>query len=138
MTPSLQILMSQIRSYRDLLVWQKSVELAVDLYAATRSFPAAERFGLTGQIQRAGVSIPSNVAEGHAREGPGHFLNHLSHARGSLAELDTQLIIANRIGLLSAPTYRAFAVRTDEVGRMLQGLTAAVLVRKQSLARSGR
>ncbi len=118
--------MSVIRSYRDLIVWQKSVDLAVDLYAATRRFPASERFGLTSQIQRAGVSIPSNIAEGYAKDGPGHYLNHLSHSTGSLAELDTQLIIANRIGFLSAATSRALAPRADEIGRMLRGLAKAV------------
>ena len=123
--------MSGILSYRDLIVWQKSIDLAVDLYAATRRFPATERFGLTSQIQRAGVSIPSNIAEGHEKDGPGHFLNHLSHARGSLGELDTQLIIANRIGFLSSATYRALAPRADEIGRMLRALTASVRTRRE-------
>jgi len=118
--------MSAIRSYRDLIVWQKGVDLAVDLYAATRRFPSAERFGLTSQIQRAGVSIPSNIAEGYAKDGPGHYLNHLSHARGSLGELDTQLIISNRVGFLSGETYRALSPRLDEVARMLRGLSDAV------------
>jgi four helix bundle protein len=130
--------MSQVRSYHDLIVWKKSVELAVDLYAATRTFPTSERFGLTGQIQRSGVSIPSNIAEGHAKDGPGHFLNHLSHARGSLAELDTQLIIANRIGFLSAASYRALAPRTDEISRMLYALTDAVAAKRGSSQRRGR
>ena len=118
--------MSIIRSYRDLIVWQKSVDLAVDLYAATRRFPFTERFGLTSQIQRAGVSIPSNIAEGHAKDGAGHYLNHLSHARGSVGELDTQLIISNRVGFLSAATYGALSPRLDEIARMLRGLTEAV------------
>jgi four helix bundle protein len=117
---------SSIRSYRDLVVWQKSVALAVDLYATTRRFPSTERFGLTSQIQRAGVSIPSNIAEGYAKDGPGHYLSHLSYARGSLAELDTQLIIANRIGLLSAASFRELSPRSDEIGRMLRRLTEAV------------
>src|ERR1043165_2640298 len=118
--------MSSIRSYRDLLVWQKSVDLAVDLYTATRRFPFTERFGLTSQIQRAGVSIPSNIAEGYTKDGPGQYLNHLSHARGSAAELDTQLIISNRVGFLSAAAYRDLAPRADEIARMLRGLTEAV------------
>jgi four helix bundle protein len=120
-----------------LIVWQKSVDLAVDLYAATRRFPASERFGLTSQIQRAGVSIPSNIAEGHTKDGPGNFLNHLSHARGSLAELDTQLIIANRIGFLSAAMFRALAPRTDEIGRMLHALTDAVAAKRDIRTRRG-
>jgi four helix bundle protein len=118
--------MPLIRSYKDLIVWQKSVDLAVDLYAATRRFPMAERFGLMSRIQRAGVSIPSNIAEGYTKDGPGNYLSHLSHARGSLAELDTQLIISNHVGFLSAATYRALAPRADEIGRMLRGLTDSV------------
>lgn len=118
--------MSNIRTYRDLVVWQKSVDLAVDLYAATRRFPSTERFGLAAQIQRAGVSLPSNIAEGYAKDGPGHYLSHLSHARGSLAELETQLIIANRIGFLIAASFRDLAPRCGEIGRMLRGLTEAV------------
>lgn len=124
--------MSGVRSFRDLIVWQKSVDLAVDLYSATRGFPSSERFGLTSQIQRAGVSIPSNIAEGHTKDGPGNFLSHLSHARGSLAELDTQLIIANRVGFLSMSTFRALASRTDEIARMLHGLTESVAARRNS------
>lgn len=98
----------------------------MDLYAATRRFPPSERFGLTSQIQRAGVSIPSNIAEGHAKDGPGYYLSHLSHARGSLAELDTELTIANRVGFLSAATYRDLAPRADEIGRMLRGLADSI------------
>jgi four helix bundle protein len=129
--------MSDIQSFRDLIVWQKSVGLAVDLYAATRRFPATERFGLTSQVRRAGVSIPSNIAEGYAKDGAGNYLSHLSHARGSLAELDTQLIIANRLGFLSAAVFRTLAPRTDEIGRMLRGLTNAVAA-SPSLGRAAR
>jgi len=74
-----------IRSYRDLTVWQKGVELAVQLHGVTRRFPPHERFGLSSQIQRAAVSIPANIAEGNSKSGKGHYLNHLSHAAGSLA-----------------------------------------------------
>ena len=79
-TTSFDFSMVAIRSYRDLIVWQKSIELAIDLHAATRRFPSSERFGLASRIQRAGVSIPSNIAEGHARDGVGHYLNHLTCA----------------------------------------------------------
>lgn len=118
--------MSDIRSYQDLLVWQKSVDLAVGLYTATKPFPSSERFGLTGQILRAGVSIPANIAEGHGKNGPGYFLSHLAHARGSLSELETELIIASRVGFLKAETTRDLAGRTDEIGRMLRGLMASI------------
>lgn len=117
---------SIIRSYKDLSVWQKSVDLAVDLYAVTRRSPTVERYAITSQIQRAGVSIPSNIAEGNGKSGPGHYLNHLSHARGSLCELETLLITAGRVGYLTAETEVALAERTSEIGRMLHALTDAI------------
>lgn len=115
-----------IRSYKDLLVWQKSVDLAVDLYGVTRSFPASERYAMAGQIQRSGVSIPANIAEGHGKSGPGHYLSHLSHARGSLRELETLLVISNRIGYVGNELSRTIFARTDEIGRMLYGLSCSV------------
>jgi four helix bundle protein len=108
-----------------LLVWQKSVDLAVDLYTVTRRFPASERYGMSSQIQRSGVSIPSNIAEGHVKS-TAQYLNHLSHARGSLSELGTLLIIGNRVGFVNGATFRDLCDRTDEIGRMLGGLTSAV------------
>ena len=85
---------SGINSYRDLLVWQKGMVLAKQVYSMTRSFPDDERFGLVGQMRRTAVSIPSNIAEGQARQGRKEFVQFLSHAQGSLAELDTQLTLA--------------------------------------------
>lgn len=117
---------AMIKSYRDLSVWQKSVDLAVDLYGVTRGFPAYERYGMSSQIQRSSVSIPSNIAEGNAKRGPGHYLNHLSHSSGSLAELDTLLRIANRVGHIRVEIYRSLNERTDEIGRMLNGLIDSV------------
>ena len=115
-----------IRSYRDLDVWKKGVDLAVDLYAVTRRFPPYERYALTSQIQRAGVSIPANIAEGHSKSGPGNYLNHLSHSLGSLSELETLLLIANRVGHVKTETYRALAARLDTIGRMLHNLIRSV------------
>ena len=94
--------MGEIKSYRDLDVWQLGVELAVDCYALTSRFPAEERFGLTGQARRAAVSIPSNVAEGHNRRSPqsnNAYRNHVSIALGSSGELDTQFEVALRTAL---------------------------------------
>ena len=82
------------RSYRDLLVWQKGKALAVRIYKATETFPVSERYGLTSQLRRAAVSVPSNIAEGQGRLTRGEFRHFLSQARGSLLELDTQLAIA--------------------------------------------
>src|SRR5579863_8294112 len=87
----------KIITYRNLEAWQISMDLAVDLYKLTKSFPKDELFGLTSQIHRAAVSIPSNIAEGHGRKGSKEFLHHLSIAYGSLTELETQLILSVRI-----------------------------------------
>jgi four helix bundle protein len=114
-----------VRSYKDLLVWQKSVDLAVDLYEVTRRFPATERYGISSQLQRSGVSIPSNIAEGHIKS-TRQYLNHLSHSRGSLCELETLLIVGSRVGYVKAETYRELTFRTDEIGRMLAGLAGSV------------
>ena len=84
----------KITSYRDLLVWQKSVLMAEALYKLTAQFPPDERFGLISQMRRAAVSVASNIAEGQARQGKREFVQFLSHAEGSLAELDTQLVLA--------------------------------------------
>src|SRR5574341_119035 len=85
---------AKVKSYRDLLVWQKAMLLAKEIYLLTSKFPAEEKFGLTAQMRRAAVSVPSNIAEGHARQGTKEYLQFLSHAGGSLAELDTQTLLA--------------------------------------------
>lgn len=82
------------RSYKDLVVWQKGITLAKLVYKLTRQFPAEERFGIVAQMRRASVSIPSNIAEGQARHTTGEFIQFISHAEGSIAELDTQLILS--------------------------------------------
>jgi len=115
-----------IRSYRDLIVWQKGVELAVRLYAVTRRFPAHERFGLSSQLQRVAVSISANIAEGNSKSGKGHYLNHLSPSTGSLSESETVVLIPHRVGYLTAAAYRDLAALTDEIGRMLNRLTRSV------------
>ena len=88
----------RVRSYKDLLVWQKGVELVKQIYILTSQFPADERFGLTTQMRRAAVSIPSNIAEGQARRTTPEFIQFISHAEGSAAELDTQLLISVELG----------------------------------------
>jgi len=108
--------------YRDLVVWQKAMDLVVEIYHLCQSFPAAERYGLVSQMQRAAVSIPSNIAEGHARKSSGAFVNHLSIAAGSLAELETQIMLAERLGFCNENTSLSLLTSTDEIGRMLTGL----------------
>jgi four helix bundle protein len=85
---------NKTRNYRDLVVWQKGIELAKVIYPLSSRFPSDERFGLTSQIRRASVSVPSNIAEGQARHTTGEFVQFISHAEGSVAEIDTQLVIA--------------------------------------------
>jgi four helix bundle protein len=90
--------MPRMRSYRDLVAWQKAMDLVQEVYAATREWPRREAFGLTSQVRRAAVSVPSNIAEGYGRQSSREFLNYLSIAYGSLMELETQLLIGFRLG----------------------------------------
>jgi len=113
---------NKINSYRDLLVWQKGLELAYLLYEITRSFPQEEKFGLTSQIRRAAVSIPSNIAEGQARYGKKEFIRYLYIAKGSLAELDTQCLIARELGYVEEPQIKPILLQIDELQRMLYSL----------------
>ena len=111
-----------IRHYKDMIVWQRSIELVVECYDFTRSFPAGERFNLTSQIRRAAVSIPSNIAEGQGRSHRKELLHHISISRGSLQELETLVIIAERLGYAAAEDLKRARELCDEVGRMLAGL----------------
>jgi four helix bundle protein len=116
----------RIQSYRDLIVWQKSIDLVDACYAVTRRFPREELYGLSSQIRRAAVSIAANIAEGHGRTGRGQFVHQLSIARGSLRELETLVLISHRQSFVKAGTFGALIARTDEIGRMLFGLSAKV------------
>jgi four helix bundle protein len=111
-----------IRSYRELVVWQRAIALVMDGYRATRSFPSEERFGLTSQLRRAAVSVAANIAEGHAREHRGDFLHHLSIARGSLAELETHVLIARALKFATPNDEARLLEQCDHVGRMLRRL----------------
>ena len=113
---------AQIRSYRDLLVWQKSMRLVKDVYRVTRQFPDDERFGLVSQMRRCAVSIPSNIAEGHGRHQTGDFIRFLRMSNGSLFELQTQLEIARDLDYLSADDHDALDSLTRELERMLSSL----------------
>ena len=113
-----------VRSYRDLKVWEKAMDLVVESYRLTRLLPRNETYGLATQIPRARVSVPANIAEGHGREHLGDYLHHLSVANGSLAELETHLLIANRLQYISLQDLEPFLALSAEIGRMLAGLTA--------------
>jgi len=112
----------EIRHYRDLLVWQKAMAWVETVYDATRDWPADERFGLTSQIRRAAVSVPSNIAEGCARRATGDFIRFLGIARGSLAEAETQLMLAERLSYLSGSDIQPLLNSADEINRMLASL----------------
>ena len=112
--------MDKIRHFKDLIVWQKSMAFVVDVYRSTRDFPKEEIYGLTSQVRRAAVSIPSNIAEGQARRTTGEFLQFLGHARGSLAEVETQIILSHDLGFLSDPDPLLSSL--NEISRILSGL----------------
>jgi four helix bundle protein len=115
-----------IQSYRELKVWQRAMDLIDGCYHATRSFPADERYGLVSQIRRAAVSIAANIAEGQGRNHTKEFLNHLSMARGSLMEVETLLLVSQRVGYLPDASLAPLAALCDEVSRMLTGLRHAL------------
>ena len=120
------------QSYRDLLVWQKGMALAKEIYKITTGFPSEEKFGLISQMRRAVVSIPSNIAEGQARNTTGEFVQFISYAEGSLAELDTQLALALELNFLSSEKAAPCMVSIMELRRMLNGLRRAVTGQKPS------
>ena len=113
-----------MRGHRDLIVWQKAMTLVRDVYRATRTFPQSELYGLVSQLRRAAVSIPSNLAEGHARNSKNEFRQFVGHARGSLSEVETQIEIAGNLGYLRDPSATELLSRVAELGRMLTGLRA--------------
>jgi four helix bundle protein len=115
--------MPDIRSHRDLVVWQKAMDLATLVYRAADSLPSREQFGLWSQVTRAATSIPLNIAEGRGRQGNREFANHLSIARGSLAELDTALQLCVRLGYFQRERLAPVESLADEVGRMLTTLS---------------
>lgn len=117
---------TEIRGFKDLEVWQVAMRLVGECYRVSRSFPDSERFGLTNQLRRSAVSVPSNIAEGHGRGSPKSFLNFLWIANGSLAELETQVLLAIDLGFLSNTDTSAALDLIGQVGRMLTGLRRAV------------
>lgn len=111
-----------IKSHRDLQVWKASMDFAVAIYRASMAFPQTERFALANQMQRAAVSIPSNIAEGHARQSTADFLHFLSIAKGSLAEIETQLELSSRLGYIEPAPLQEVLQQATSIGRMLSAL----------------
>ena len=118
-----------LNSYRDLEVWQFGIALTRQVYELTRQFPKHEVYGLCSQMQRAAVSIPANLAEGHARSSTKEFLHHLSIARGSLAELETMLTIAEELQYSQSSQTAGLFQACDRISRMMSGLRQSLLVR---------
>jgi len=123
---------SPIRNYRDLRVWQQSMELAETIYQVTKTFPDTERYGLISQLRRAAVSVASNVAEGHARS-LGDYIRHLLVSSGSLAEIETQLILTQRLGILSTADADQLLRACEQLGRGLGALRKSLGARRRSL-----
>src|SRR5579859_2670583 len=115
-----------IKSYRDLKVWEKAMDLVSESYKLTKVFPKTEIFGLTSQLQRAAVSVPANIAEGHGREHLGDYLHHLSIANGSLMELETDLLLSVKLSYIPMSQVEPVLRIASEVGRMLAGLVRSL------------
>lgn len=119
-----------ITNYRDLQVWRQALDWAEAIYEATTHWPRDERFGLVSQIRRATVSVASNIAEGAARRSTGEFIQFVGMARGSLAEAETQLLLAQRLGYLPQSDAQALLAASSEISRMLVALTGSLVRRK--------
>lgn len=117
---------TQVQCYRDLAVWQRAMDVAVDCYRATPGFPKHETYGLTAQLHRAAVSVAANIAEGRSRQHTREFLYHLSVAYGSLAELETHIEIARRLAYLPPEEADRLLGACAQVGRMINGLLNAL------------
>jgi four helix bundle protein len=118
--------MAYVSHFRELHVWQRGIDLVEAVYRLSAAFPKSELYGLTGQIRRAVVSIPSNIAEGHTRASTKEYLNHLSIAQASLAEVETQLEIAVRLRLAGPEESRAIMDQATVLGKQLLALRLAV------------
>jgi len=125
-----QELLVHAKPHRKLKVWQASIDFVIEIYNELQAFPAHEKFGLTGQLQRAAVSIPSNIAEGAARRNTRELLQFLYIARGSLSELDTQLEISFRLEYLAKENYERIVLKLETISKMLSGLIGSLINRR--------
>ena len=117
---------NKINSYKDLIVWQKSIALVTEIYKLTKTFPAEEKFGIVNQLNRAVVSIPANIAEGWGRESSKNYLQFLRISRGSLMETETLLVISKNLNYIDDENFRMISEKLDETGKILQGLIKGV------------
>ena len=117
-----------VRTYRDLLAWQRAMDMVVAVYKCTRKFPKEELYALTNQIRRAAVSVPSNIAEGQGRGIGAEFRHHLRTSQGSLQEMETQMLLAERLGYVTAEEIESALCLAAEVGRLNRSLHASIKV----------
>lgn len=115
-----------VAHYQQLLVWQKGMDWAVEIYRATEAFPKHETYRLCDQLRRCAISVPSNIAEGQGRNSTREFLKHLGYSTGSLFEAETQIILSSRLGYLPDEAKQKLLGTAAEIGRMLNGLTSAL------------
>ena len=114
------------QSYKELVAWQKAMNLVTKVYSLTKNFPREELYGLTNQLRRAAVSVPSNIAEGQARFSQKEFCHFLGHSRGSLVEIETQILIAQNLGYLDSHDSQDVLDNAAELGRILNGLISSI------------
>ena len=112
----------KIKSYKDLIVWQRSIDFVTEIYELTKMLPTDEKFGLVSQMRRSGVSVPSNLAEGHARIGKNEFKHFVSISLGSLAELETHILICQNLNYFTKIISDDLLENTNEINKMLHGL----------------
>jgi four helix bundle protein len=115
-----------VQSYRELVAWQKAMDLAAEVYRITKTFPHDELYGMTGQLRRASVSVPANIAEGQGRQTTGEFRQFLGHARGSLLETETHILLAMRLHYIPEDVGDGLLRAASEVGRVLNGLIGSL------------
>lgn len=118
-------------SFRDLIAWQRAVEMCVAIYAASSSFPPAERFGLTSQIRRAAISVPSNIAEGYGKGSRAEYVQYLYHARGSNSEVETQIVIARKLQLGRTEQLESAEQFCTEVGKLIGALLRSLTTKSR-------
>ncbi|MDQ1191436.1 four helix bundle protein [Brevundimonas vesicularis] len=122
--------MSDLRTHRDLDVWKLSLDWVEAVYRCSASWPSDERFGLISQVRRAAVSVAANIAEGAGRKGTGEFIQFIGVARGSLAEVETHLLIAGRLGYLTPDQLQSLLAEMERIGRMLSALSTRLKQRQ--------
>ena len=117
---------NRIKSYKDLIVWQKAIDLVTEIYSVTKTFPNEEKFGIVNQPNRAVVSIPANIAEGWGRESSKSYLQFLRISRGSLMEVETLILISKNLNYIDEERFKLISNKVEEVGKILQGLIKSV------------